>query len=87
MYLVNPKIWFLNIGNIVLSWHIGNSQVFLYFYNFRQIVARFQQKETTLFVLRVMVGAIILYDHVHPVGAFYRKSNIDVSQLKELTTL
>ncbi|XP_063675716.1 CYFIP-related Rac1 interactor B-like isoform X2 [Bolinopsis microptera] len=43
-----------------------------------QIVARFQQKETTLFVLRVMVGAIILYDHVHPVGAFYRKSNIDI---------
>ncbi|KAL5262048.1 hypothetical protein ACHWQZ_G007678 [Mnemiopsis leidyi] len=43
-----------------------------------QIVARFQQKETVLFVLRVMVGAIILYDHVHPVGAFYRKSNIDI---------
>ena len=41
-------------------------------------MARFQQKDTVLFVLRVMVGAIILYDHVHPVGAFYRKSNIDV---------
>lgn len=43
-----------------------------------QIVARFQQKDTVLFVLRVMVGAIILYDHVHPVGAFYRKSSIDI---------
>ena len=45
----------------------------------RSIVARFQQKDTVMFVLRVMVGAIILYDHVHPVGAFNRKSSIDVS--------
>lgn len=26
-----------------------------------------------------MVGVIILYDHVHPVGAFAKSSNIDVS--------
>lgn len=39
---------------------------------------RFQQGDTVLFVLRVMVGLIILYDHVHPVGAFDKRSAIDV---------
>jgi len=28
-----------------------------------------------------MVGVIILYDHVHPVGAFAKTSKIDVSFL------
>jgi len=42
------------------------------------LTARFQKRATILFVLRVMVGAIILYDHVHPVGAFYKRSNIDI---------
>lgn len=28
--------------------------------------------------MRVMVGVIILYDHVHPVGAFAKGSSIDV---------
>ena len=32
-----------------------------------------------MFCLRVMVGVIILYDHVHPIGAFVKSSNIDVS--------
>lgn len=32
-----------------------------------------------MFCVRVMVGVIILYDHVHPVGAFARSSGIDVS--------
>ncbi|XP_076319092.1 CYFIP-related Rac1 interactor B-like isoform X2 [Tachypleus tridentatus] len=40
--------------------------------------SRFQNEETILFVLRVMVGVIILYDHVHPVGAFTKTSHIDV---------
>lgn len=30
--------------------------------------------------MRVMVGVIILYDHVHPVGAFAKTSKIDVSE-------
>jgi hypothetical protein len=37
------------------------------------------REETYLFVLRVMVGLVILYDHVHPVGAFQKSSNVDVS--------
>ncbi|XP_076367994.1 CYFIP-related Rac1 interactor B-like isoform X1 [Tachypleus tridentatus] len=40
--------------------------------------ARFQNEDTNLFVLRVMVGVIILYDHVHPVGAFAKTSHVDV---------
>ena len=40
-----------------------------------------ESKETRLFCLRVMVGVIILYDHVDPVGAFQKKSAIDVSVL------
>lgn len=31
-----------------------------------------------MFCMRVMVGVIILYDHVHPVGAFCKTSKIDV---------
>lgn len=29
-------------------------------------------------MLRVLVGLIILYDHVHPNGAFVKTSNIDI---------
>ncbi|CAI8043381.1 CYFIP-related Rac1 interactor B [Geodia barretti] len=43
-----------------------------------QYTSRFQSEETQLFCLRVMVGVIILYDHVHPVGAFAVKAAIDV---------
>uniref|UniRef100_A0A3P9L0P5 Family with sequence similarity 49 member Ba n=1 Tax=Oryzias latipes TaxID=8090 RepID=A0A3P9L0P5_ORYLA len=39
--------------------------------------SRFTSEETVLFCLRVMVGVIILYDHVHPAGAFVKTSNID----------
>nr|CAH0111423.1 unnamed protein product [Daphnia galeata] len=42
------------------------------------LIARFMREETYLFVLRVMVGLVILYDHVHPVGAFQKSSNVDV---------
>ncbi|XP_068196426.1 CYFIP-related Rac1 interactor B [Antennarius striatus] len=40
--------------------------------------SRFTSEETVLFCLRVMVGVIILYDHVHPHGAFVKTSNIDM---------
>lgn len=39
---------------------------------------KFKSEETVMFCLRVMVGVIILYDHVHPVGAFVKTSNIDI---------
>lgn len=34
--------------------------------------SRLQFESTELFILRVMVASIILYDHVHPSGAFAR---------------
>uniref|UniRef100_A0A914VEK6 CYRIA/CYRIB Rac1 binding domain-containing protein n=1 Tax=Plectus sambesii TaxID=2011161 RepID=A0A914VEK6_9BILA len=37
-----------------------------------------KEQDTRLFCLRVMVGAIILYDHVHPTGAFARGSAVDI---------
>ncbi|XP_055007451.1 CYFIP-related Rac1 interactor B-like [Boleophthalmus pectinirostris] len=40
--------------------------------------SRFSSEETVLFCLRVMVGVIILFDHVHPHGAFVKTSNIDI---------
>ncbi|XP_072296542.1 CYFIP-related Rac1 interactor B-like [Eucyclogobius newberryi] len=40
--------------------------------------SRFSSEETVLFCLRVMVGVIILFDHVHPNGAFVKTSNIDI---------
>lgn len=39
---------------------------------------RIQQQETERFIIRVMVALIILYDHVHPTGAFAKGSNVDV---------
>lgn len=47
----------------------------------REYRSRFTNTETLLFCMRVMVGVIILYDHVHPVGAFAKTSKIDVSGL------
>lgn len=43
--------------------------------------SRFSSEATVSFCLRVMVGVIILYDYVHPVGAFAKSSKIDVSRL------
>ncbi|XP_042607629.1 LOW QUALITY PROTEIN: CYFIP-related Rac1 interactor B [Cyprinus carpio] len=40
--------------------------------------SRFSSEETVSFCLRVMVGVIILYDYVHPVGAFVKSSKIDM---------
>lgn len=45
----------------------------------REYRSRFTSEETVPFCLRVMVGVIILYDYVHPVGAFAKSSKIDVS--------
>ncbi|XP_072015944.1 CYFIP-related Rac1 interactor B-like [Amphiura filiformis] len=43
-----------------------------------ELFSRFQNEDTMLFCLRVMVGLIILYDHVHPMGAFQKNCPIDV---------
>lgn len=43
-----------------------------------ELFLRFQNEDTLLFCLRVMVGLIILYDHVHPMGAFQKNCPIDV---------
>ncbi|CAI9589423.1 unnamed protein product [Staurois parvus] len=40
--------------------------------------SRFSSEDTLMFCMRVMVGVIILYDHVHPVGAFCKTSKIDM---------
>lgn len=40
--------------------------------------SRFASEDTVSFCLRVMVGVIILYDYVHPAGAFTRSSKIDM---------
>ena len=45
----------------------------------REYRSRFASEDTVSFCLRVMVGVIILYDYVHPVGAFAKSSKIDVS--------
>ncbi|BFZ17057.1 hypothetical protein BsWGS_20096 [Bradybaena similaris] len=42
------------------------------------------KEETQLFCLRVMVGVIILYDHVHPVGAFAKTSGIEMKSCIKL---
>lgn len=44
----------------------------------RKLLSQIEREETHLLVLRVMVGLVILYDHVHPDGAFVRSSHVDV---------
>lgn len=51
----------------------------------REYRSRFASEETVSFCLRVMVGVIILYDYVHPVGAFAKSSKIDVSSVSFAT--
>lgn len=41
---------------------------------------RFGSEETAMFILRVMVGVLILYDHVHPNGAFFKNSVIEMEK-------
>ena len=41
---------------------------------------RFGSEETVMFILRVMVGVLILYDHVHPNGAFFKNSVIEMEK-------
>jgi len=41
---------------------------------------RFAKRETNLFCLRAMAGAIVLYDLVHHLGAFHKKSPIALKQ-------
>lgn len=43
-----------------------------------ELAHKFQNEETKLFVLSVMVGVIILYDHIDNVGAFSKNSEIDM---------
>lgn len=52
--------------------------VCFYFDKCSKLLSQIEREETHLLVLRVMVGLVILYDHVHPVGAFVRGSHIDV---------
>lgn len=49
----------------------------------REYSSRFSSEDTVLFCMRVMVGVIILYDHVHPNGAFNKSSKIDVGRAPE----
>lgn len=39
---------------------------------------KFDQDKTNMFCLRCMTGAIILFDHLHPAGAFAKKSPINI---------
>lgn len=50
--------------------------IFAKFY--RKLISQIEREETQMLVLRVMVGLVILYDHVHPDGAFVKTSHVDV---------
>lgn len=65
------------------KYKIKNVKWFAYcliLFEYREYRSRFSSDETVSFCLRVMVGVIILYDYVHPVGAFAKSSKIDVSE-------
>jgi len=39
---------------------------------------QFTQDLTNMFVLRAMTGAVILFDHLHSIGAFSKRSPINI---------
>ncbi|XP_026832885.1 protein FAM49B isoform X2 [Drosophila erecta] len=43
-----------------------------------KLLQQIEREDTKMLVLRVMVGLVILYDHVHPEGAFVRGAHVDV---------
>ncbi len=45
---------------------------------------RFASAETNLFLARALVGAIVLFDHVDPNGAFSKKSPIPIKDVVKL---
>lgn len=45
---------------------------------------RFSNEQTYLFCLRAMTGAIVLYDHISPLGAFHRRSPIKIKKCIQL---
>jgi len=47
--------------------------------------AKYTNDKTNQFVLRTMVGSIILYDHLHPQGAFHKRSPVNIREC--ITTL
>jgi CYRIA/CYRIB Rac1 binding domain len=66
-----------NVGERV-SEFLSFLSTFLTNQTFRKLLSQIEREETHLLVLRVMVGLVILYDHVHPDGAFVRSSHVDV---------
>jgi len=46
--------------------------------NFMVEKRKFESESTNLFCLRAMTAAIVLYDHVHPVGAFHKRSSVNI---------
>lgn len=66
-----------NSSNKIFSSFFHNNHFFTRF-QCSKLLSQIEREETHLLVLRVMVGLVILYDHVHPVGAFVRGSHIDV---------
>ena len=63
---------FVRVCHLHIQWCFVSS-------NSSEYSCRFKSVETKFFCLRVMVGVIILYDHVHPVGAFAKHSGIEVT--------
>jgi len=41
---------------------------------------KFDSENTNMFALRAMVGCIILYDHLSPLGAFHKKSIVRIKE-------
>ena len=51
-----------------------------------ELKSRIERQETKQFILRVMVAIVILYDHVHPTGAFAKGSEVDVKGCVKVLT-
>lgn len=41
---------------------------------------KFDNEATNMFCLRAMVGCVILFDHLHPQGAFHKKSPVRIKE-------
>ena len=74
------RVMIESVGSTSPSYSCLSSHSLPYSFHQPDLTAKFRNPETILFCQRVMVGVIILYDHVHHQGAFSKRNpSIDVS--------
>jgi hypothetical protein len=77
--LNETTVKFLSTSNTVIKNNVTAALAFMANICQNMVAQKqFTADETNMFCLRAMTGAIILYDHLHPQGAFCKKSPVNI---------